>query len=322
VASVKYGVPDACTQCHQDKTDQWAADIIVKRTGRKAPYYPQTALLSGVRHGDAALLPALLAYADDPGRPAILRATMLLESGRFPSPAQLAAVDNALRSADPLLRTGAVAALANVDPDVRLEHLQALLTDPSKSVRMAVAQQLAGLPLSAQPPELRAPLAALFEEYRQSLLYNADMPESLSNLALLQAAQSGPAVAEKTLQRALRLAPRYLPAMLNLADIYREQSRDYLGETLLREAVADYPESADAQYMLGLLYVRSNRKAEAVPLLEKATQLAPGNAQYALVYALSLIDTGRRAEGINVLHAAARRFPDDDQIREAAASYR
>lgn len=322
VASVKYGVPNACGQCHTDKTDQWAADIIIKRTGRKHPYYPQTALLSAARKNDAAVAPALLAYANDSNQPAILRATALLESGRFPSTVQLAAVDNALRSPDPLVRAGAVAALANVDLEQRLEHLQPLLDDPSKSVRMAVAQQLAGLSLVSAPAQLRGPLGRLFDEYQQSLMYNADMPESLSNLALFQATQSGPSVAEKTLRKALQLAPRYLPAMLNLADVYRAEGRDYLGETLLRQAVADYPESADAHHMLGLLYVRTGRKAQSVALLEKASEIAPDNARYMLVYALSLIDTGQRTQGIEVLHAAARRFPNDAQIRQAVASYR
>ena len=74
--------------------------------------------------------------------------------------------------------------------------------------------------------------------------------------------------------------------------------------------------------MLGLLYVRTGRKPESVALFEQASQLAPDNAQYTLVYALALIETGSARQGIKVLQAAARRFPDDAQIRQAAASYR
>ncbi|HTQ35712.1 MAG TPA: HEAT repeat domain-containing protein, partial [Steroidobacteraceae bacterium] len=256
VASVRYGVPDACTQCHKDKTDQWAADIVTKRTGRKEPYYPHTALRAAAWKNDAAVLPDLLAYARDAGRPAILRAAVLLDSSRFPSAQQLDAVSTALTSPDPLVRATAVAALTGADPQERLRRLQPVLADPSKSVRMAAAQQLADLPLTAAPSELRAALGELFDEYRQSLLYNADMPESLSNLGLFQAAQGDLSAAELSLRRARKLAPRYLPAMLNLADVYRAEDHDDLGETLLHDAVAAYPESADAKHMLGLLYVR------------------------------------------------------------------
>jgi tetratricopeptide (TPR) repeat protein len=322
LASVKFGVPNACTQCHRDKSDQWAADFLTRRTGRTEPYYPQTALLDAAHHNDAAVISSLLAYARDPARPAILRGTALLESGRFASPAQLDAVSTALASPDPLVRVGAAASLGGVDLRQRLLRLQPVLSDPIKAVRMEAAQQLAGLPLSAAPAALQDLLRPLFDEYRQSLLYNADMPESLSNLALFQTAQGDAAGAEASLQRALKIAPRYLPAMLNLADVYRARNRDDLGEPLLRDALGAYPESGDVRHMLGLLYVRTNRLATSVPLFEQATRLAPDNAQYALVYGLALIETGRKPAGLKVLQAAAKRFPGNAQIQQALTAYK
>jgi predicted CXXCH cytochrome family protein len=321
IASVQFGVPNTCTQCHKDRNDKWAADFITTRTGRKQPYYAQTALFSAARRNDASVAPGLLEYARDPSRPAILRATALLESGRFPSPQQLDAVSTALRSPDPLIRAGAVVALDGVDSQERLERLQPVLTDPVKAVRMAVAQQLAETPLATAPAPVQAALAKLFDEYRQSLLYNADMPESLSNLGLFEAAQGDVAAAEQSLQQARRLAPRYLPAMLNLADIYREQNRDDLGEALLREALAGYPDSADARQALGLLLVRTGRTAQSLELFAQATRMAPDNSQYALVYALALVETGKRAEGIEVLRAAVRRFPGNLPLQQVLAGY-
>jgi tetratricopeptide (TPR) repeat protein len=322
VASVRYGVPNTCTQCHRDKSDQWAADFLAKRTGRKEPYYPQTALLSAARRNDASVVTSLLDYAQDAAHPAVLRGTALLESGRFPSPQQLDALSTALSSPDPLVRVGAASALGNVEPRQRLVRLQPVLTDPSKAVRMAAAQQLSGLPLSEAPAALQGVLRTLFDEYRQSLAYNADMPESLSNLALFQATQGDLAAAEKSLLQARKIAPRYLPAMLNLSDVYRARNRDDLGEALLREAMAAYPESGDVRHMLGLLYVRTGRTAASVPLFEQATRMAPDNAQYALVYGLALVETGKRADGVRVLQSAAQRFPGNAQIQQALAAYK
>jgi tetratricopeptide (TPR) repeat protein len=262
------------------------------------------------------VLPDLLAYAGDTGRPAILRGTALLESGRFASPQTLQAIDLALKSVDPQLRVGAVSALGSLAPPERLRLLQSLLSDPVKAVRMAVAQQLAQVPLATTPAQLQAALGRLFDEYRQSLLYSADMPESQSNLSLHQAAQGDLAAAERSLRHALKLAPRYLPAMLNLSDLYRATGRDDAGEVLLREALAAYPESADARHMLGLLYVRTDRTAASVALFREASQLAPDNAQYALVLALALERTGRKAEAVRVLQAAARRFPGNVPIQQ------
>jgi Tfp pilus assembly protein PilF len=321
LASVRFGVPNACTQCHTDRRDQWAADFITQRTGRKEPYYPHTALLAAAHRNDAAVAPDLLAYAQDKGAPAMLRATALLESGRFPSGPQQAAIDAALISPDPLLRASAVAALGNVDLPTRLQHLRALLADPVKSVRMAVALQLSQVPQSRAPAELQAPLGKLFDEYRQSLLYNADMPESMSNLALHQAAQGDLVAAEKSLRHALKVAPRYLPAMLNLSDLQRATDRDAAGETVLREALAAFPESADVRHMLGLLFVRTDRKADSVALFAEASRLAPDNAQYALVHGLALVETGKQTLGLQVLRAAARRFPGNAQIEQTLTAH-
>ncbi|HTV80643.1 MAG TPA: ammonia-forming cytochrome c nitrite reductase subunit c552, partial [Steroidobacteraceae bacterium] len=143
IASVQYGVPNSCTQCHRDKSDKWAAEFITKRTGRTQPYYSQTALFSAARKAEASVAPTLLEYAEDVSRPAILRATALLESGRFSSSEQLRVMDAALRSRDPIIRLGAISALGGIGPAERLKHLQPLVADPVKSVRLAVAQQLA-----------------------------------------------------------------------------------------------------------------------------------------------------------------------------------
>lgn len=320
-ASVQWGVPNACTQCHRDRSDRWAANVVAQRTGRTTPYYAHTRLLAAARSNEAAIVPELLAFARDTNRPAVLRSAAILESGRFPSPVQLEGVDAALTASDPLLRLGGVAALAGQSPQQRLFHLQPLFADRVKSVRVAVARALVDLPLAQVPEASRAALAQLFDEYRQSLLFNADMPESMSDLGLLQAAQGDLDAAEKSLLRARRLSPRYLPAMLNLADLYREQNRDAQAEPLLREAVAAYPQSADALHALGLLLVRDGRTPDAIPLFDQASRLAPGNARYALVHALSLLESGRRTEGLRALDAAARRFPQDEAIRQAREGY-
>lgn len=315
VASVELGVPNACMQCHKDRGNRWAADFVSQRTGRKDLRYPYGALLSAARKNTASVLPGLLAYAGDKGNPPILRSIALLESARFPSPQQVEAVSASLTSPDPLVRLGGVSALSNLDSNERLVRLQPLLADPSKSVRMEVARQLINVPLAQAP-------AKLFEEYKESLLYNADMPESMNDLGLFLAAQGDADGAEKAIRQALKLAPRYLPAMLNLSDIYRAQRRDDLGETVLSEAMTEYPESGDVRHALGLLYVRTRRTKESVALFEQASRLAPDNPQYALVYAVALVESGKRAEGVQVLQAAARRFPENEAIRQALESYR
>lgn len=321
LASVRFGVPNACTQCHSNRDARWAADILARR-GSTAPRYAHTALLAAARVDNATIAPDLLQYARDSSHPPILRSVALIESGRFPSPQQSAVAAEALHSTDPLVRIGAVSALGSMETGQRLSALEPLLQDPVKAVRNAVARQLIDVPATQAPEESRAALVRLFSEYEQTLLHNADMPESLNDLALFKIAQGSADAAEQILLRARRLAPRYLPVMLNLADLHRARNRDDLGEAVLREAMTAYPDSADVHHMLGLLYVRTGRTPQSVPLLRQAAELAPSNAQYVLVHALALIETGNRPQGVSVLQAAARRFPDNTSIQQALSAYR
>jgi predicted CXXCH cytochrome family protein len=322
IASARFGVPNACTQCHADRDDEWAARILTRRTGRAEPRYPHAVLLAGARSHDPAVLPGLLAYAQGAGNPAILRATALQESQRFASEQQLQAAAGMLASPDPLLRIAAVQALGNVEPLQRLARARPLLADPVKSVRIATARQLIDVRPSQVTEADRQALRQLFGEYEQALLHNADLPESMSDLGVFRAAQGDLAGAEQALQQARKVAPWFLPALLNLSDIHRARGRDDLGEPLLREAMRRYPESGDAVHMLGLLYVRTGRTPESVPLFRQASQLAPGNPQYALVYAVSLAETGQPAQAVSVLEAALRRFPGNAQLEQALAGYR
>lgn len=320
-ASVLYGVPNACTQCHTNRDDRWAAGIVGARTGRTIPAYPHTALLTAARNGSPAVLKDLLAYASDRSRPPALQAIALLESGPFASATQQDDIRTALGSPDPMVRIGAASALTSLDASQRLRLLQPLLGDPVRSVRVTAARQLIDLVPEKAPEELRGPLTALLEEYRQTLLHNADMPESMSDLGLFYAAQGNPDAAEMALLHARKLAPRYLAAMLNLADLYRARNRDDLGEKLLDEAVSTYPDSGDVHYTLGLLYVRTGRTPRSVSMLKRASELSPDNPQYLLAYSLALVETGRKPQALAMLKSATARFPADESIQLALKSY-
>jgi predicted CXXCH cytochrome family protein len=319
VASMNLGVPNACTDCHTDRTDRWAAEILARRTGRtdSDSRYGHAAVLAAARNDDVSVAPKLLALANDSNEPAVLRSIALIESARFPSTAQLDTVRTALASPEPLIRLSAPSALSFLDPAARLRYLAPLLDDPAKAVRMAAARQLIDLRPEQVPAPLRPKLNARLSEYERSLAFNADRPEALSDLGLLYAAGGDLQKAEQALLKARKLAPRYLAAMINLADVYRAESRDDLGEPVLDEALRAYPDSGDASYALGLLYVRTGRAPDSAALFERASRLSPANAEYALVYAVALAETGKREQGVEVLRDAMERFPGNPQIRDA-----
>ena len=216
----------------------------------------------------------------------------------------------------------AVSALGFLDISQRFQYLQALLNDPVKSVRIAVVRQLSGLPVNQVPQRLQAQFSALLAEYEESLLFNADMPESMSELGVFYAVRGDLASAEQSLIHARVLSPGYLPAAINLSDVYRAQGRDDLGEVVLNEVLALYPDSADLSYALGILYVRTGRIEQSLALFQRASMLAVDNPQYVYLYAVALAELGRVAEAIGELQVATQRFPNNAEIRQALQAYR
>jgi tetratricopeptide (TPR) repeat protein len=321
LASVELGVPNACASCHSEQGDEWLADFLVARTLNGDLQYEHAEVIAAARQGDASVAPELLALASDENNSAMLRSIALIESVRFPALRNLGVALAALASSDALLRTNAISALGFQDISSRFQYLRNLIDDPVKSVRMAVARNLAGIPLTQLPFNLQASLGSLYEEYEESLLFNADMPESMSDLGAFYVAQGNLDAARDALLHARELSPGYLPAAINLSDVYRAQGRDDLGEEVLNETIAMYPDSADVNYALGILYVRTERIQQSIELFDNARTLSPENPQYVYIYAVALAEIGRVEEAISVLLAALQDFPNNVQIRDALRAY-
>jgi Tfp pilus assembly protein PilF len=231
------------------------------------------------------------------------------------------AVQTALADNDALVRSQAVRALEPLPPQERVHLAAPLLTDPSLSVRIETARLLAGtapdLISDAQKTALDRDIAELIAGEMAS----AERPESHMNLALVYAQIGRNGDAENELKTALRLDPKFVPAMVNLADLYREQQRDNEGQQWLEKAMAAEPKAAEPVYALGLLKIRQKQYADAVPLLAKATALQPSNARYSYVYAVALQSSGQVNQAIGILQRAHEARPADRQVLNALIAF-
>ncbi|HYQ93086.1 MAG TPA: tetratricopeptide repeat protein, partial [Candidatus Competibacteraceae bacterium] len=323
--SVQLGTPNACNKCHADHPASWAVDRIRQWYQEPLKGYQQFAeALHAGRTGVPGAEQALTQLAGDAGQPAIARATALAALSRYLSSASLAAVRQGLQDDDPLLRLGAVQALDNLDPQMRLPLLFPLLQDSVRALRIEAARGLAPLPsaiLAQLPAAHRAVLDKATAEYIAAQQTNADRPESHLNLGSLYAERGEFTQAEAAYRTALRLQPKFVQAYVNLADLYRLQGKDDDGEKALRQAVAIAPQDADVQQALGLLLVRRHRLPEAVEALAQATKLNPDNSHYRYVYAVALHSTGKPDEAIKVLEEAHTRQPNDRELLYALVTF-
>jgi tetratricopeptide (TPR) repeat protein len=320
--SVTLGTPNACNQCHKDKKPEWAAAQVEKWYGHvPAGHQRFGAAFHAADRGAAGADASLRDVVADPAQPAIARASALARLGGANDPATLDLVKRALNDPDALVRRAAVRALAQADAAQRIALLAPRLTDPVRSVRMEAARGLAGAPERQLAEADRAAFDKAISEYIAAERFNADRPESVTNLGLLAMERGNAEEAAAQFRQALEMDPRYVPAAVNLADLYRALGREAEADQVLRKALVGAPQEAALHHALGLSLARQKRTQEAVAELAKAAQLAPQSARYAYVHAVALHSAGKVPESIALLEKAQQRFPADRETLEALAAF-
>ena len=316
--TVTAGVPNPCNTCHADQTPQWAADRVAAHVGpRRDDHFAGTLLRA--RALDPGVETTLADLGSDAARAGIVRATALALMAGYNRGSSATAVSLGLRADDPLVRIGAVRGAARWPPLQRWDKARHLLDDPLLAVRYEAARLLLDA-YPRLPASERGVFAAKLDNYRQTLMLQADRAEAQTSIATLDVALDDWAAAERALQAALDLNPSWVPAMVNLADLYRATGRDSLGGVLLDKALTLDRRSAEVTLAKALWLVRQNRASQAMTLFERAWQLAPNVGRYAYVYAVALHSEGRSSDALDVLDEQLTRTPDDAQLLEAAAS--
>ncbi|MCZ6769355.1 MAG: tetratricopeptide repeat protein, partial [Acidobacteria bacterium] len=314
--SLKLGAPNACTGCHTDRSNSWAAEVVIDWYGSNSADQAHfgEALHAG-RNSSADGERALARLADNPSMPGIARATALtLLPGYSLGPESRQAIQNALKSSDPLLRASGLIAAEALEPPTRLGLALPLLSDPIRAVRLQAARVLASLPSELWTSQQLSLRDSVLDEYRQAQQVNADRPEAHLNLGVLHQQLGELEEAERAYQRALSMVPSSVPVRINLADLYREQNRDLEGETLLRQALVISPDDGDVYHSLGLLLVRQKRYQEAVESLTQAARLRPDRWRYSYVLAIALQETGQANSALETLKRAHDRHPENIEV--------
>jgi predicted CXXCH cytochrome family protein len=308
--SLSLGTPNACTDCHADKSARWAADAVAGWYGpqRRQGWHYGDALAAG-RSEQPDAERQLLRVTGDPAAPAIARATAVALLEPLLSPRSLPALQAAARDPDPLVRRAAAESAAALDPDARLALVAPLLDDPVRTVRLAAFSTLLEVPTDGMNAAQRAALDRVAAEYRAAQRFNADRAEGQTNLGTLEARTGNLDAARAAFDTAIRLQPSFLPAYVNLAEVQRRQGHEADAEATLRRALAVDPSAAAVHHALGLSLVRQGRTADAIAALRRAAELAPDEPRYAYVLAIALHDSGDPAAAIAVLAAAHQRRP-------------
>jgi Flp pilus assembly protein TadD len=320
--TMKLNTPNACNDCHKDRSAKWASETVTKWYGpnHKNEWHFGEALHAG-QTGQPDAQNQLMQTVENTKVPGIVRATALSLLQQYLSANARPTVERAITDVDPLVRRAAAATLSSFDPQTRLLFGMQLLHDPIRGVRLETVPAVASVPAEYFDGEQRSSFDRAVAEYRESQLGNADRAETHVNLGWLATQLGEFDEAEASYRNAIRLQPSFIPAYINLADLYRAQNREGDAEKMLRQALSVDPDHADVHHALGLSLVRQNRRREGIDELAKAAQRRPDSPRYAYVYAVALHETGGGRKALQLLQAAHEKFPQDREILMALIEY-
>ena len=319
--TVALGVPNACNKCHDKKDAQWAAAAVRQWYGHDAQGMQNFArTFRSAELGQPGAAASLAAIAADPSQAPIARASALDRMQNTPAGVAGASARAGARSTSPLMRLAAARLSDTLPPPERIAVAAPLLADPLRAVRLEAVNALADVPLAQLSAEQQMAWRRATDDYVAAQRYNADRPESRTNLGTFQARQGRFEEAQTEFAVARRLDPQYVPAYVNAADAYRQQGHEADAMRTLNEGIAVQPANATLHHALGLAYTRAQQRAAALAEFARAVQLAPDNPRYTYVYAVALNSMGRSVEATGTLQRAAQRWPADRNILFALAA--
>ena len=316
--SINLGVPNACTRCHQDQSNQWAFEALLEwdQLSRDAHTERATAFAKADK-GQASAQPTLAAIARDASQPAIWRASALSRMAlNSDSLAQLLVY---LHDTDPMIRAEAARRSAELPRDWRQQHLIELASDPDLNVRLTVANSLADFDTVGTTDAETEQLVKLDSEYRAIAERHMDQVETLAQLGEYEAKQGNNARALELYTRAINQNPQLVGAYINKADLQYRTANNAGAINTLRAGLTVLTGNPDLSFSLGLAFAREGLRDETLGMLRDGA--SANNARYQFVYAVALYDYGQQVLAIEQLQNIITRWPEDEQAHNTLLSY-
>ncbi len=314
------GTPNACNDCHSDKTASWSQNYIEKWYGtKKRPHYGET--FASANQGDPGAVSNLVMYAGNELVPLMVRATSVSLLGNYNDSISNKAVEKALSDPASLVRHSAVTSYHPVDAGSFEKMMLPLLNDPVRGIRTEAAIRLSQVPENMLSAPARKAMKAALKEYEEINLYVSDFAGGKYNLGIMYANAGDLDKAARSYEEALEIDGLFNRAKVNLATVYNQQGKNKEAEKLLREVLVENPEIEDINYSLALLLAEMGKIEESRKYFLKAVALMPENPR--ILYNLALLENtqGNYREAEKYILNALNREPGNYDFLLAATTF-
>lgn len=285
--SIKYGTPNACSNCHKDQSEKALADAVVKWYGPNRKYHFANDLIPGSKL-DSNSEPHLTKLINDKNTPDIIKATAAFYLGSITTPTSLNTLLSCLNQKDAQVRYRALRSLSNFPPTNWIEKAAPLLSDKVRAVRIAAADLLITVPKDQIPSQYNEAFYLADKELLSYLRYQTDFSAGNIMLADYYLKLQDYSNAESFYLKGLRKDSQMNYALLNLSSLYNVVGKNEASLQMLKRALANDATNERIYYNMALLYNEMNDKPAAEKSFAKAIALKSQNPRVYYNYGLML----------------------------------
>lgn len=314
--SDRNNTPNACTQCHDDKSNQWAAENLKKWHGDPARLTTTESDFHRLQLGERLSVAQHLAVVNDKSLSEILRATAITHLPNTVGQLFDAQIQNWVNSDEPLIRLALAKNGQLLAPEDRQKSFATLLSDQYRAVRTAAANHLVNIPVVD-----KALLQKALNELMHSNDINSWRGEGHLNQSMVHMTQGDPAKTIEALTNGIEVDPYFTENYINLADIYRAIGDTANEKITFQAGLNATPNSAMLQYSYGLHLIRAKKTGSALQAFGKAVKMSPDNSQFAYVYLIAMDANGQTKRAVSILKSIIRRFNGDPQLAQLGMSF-
>ncbi|AUC20765.1 hypothetical protein BTO15_00945 [Polaribacter sejongensis] len=284
--SVKYGNPNACSGCHTDKDDVWAAENFTKLFGEVDSIHYSEKLAPGITmqpNGHEGLIDLM----HDTHQPEIVRASATKVLANYNAQNFVEDYISLLNDDSALVRGASVDVLGGINTTDYNAYFLPLLEDPKRSVRVKAFYGLGGLAETDVPEVYKESYQKVKKEFWLHIDTNSDFVGVRMKKGDYFLKQGNIEKAIENFESAQSIDVINNQIRINLATLYYNIKEYEKAEAAFKTVIEQEPEYGPIYYSLALMYAELNREDEAIEQLKIAMVKMPDNIR--VYYNLGLL---------------------------------
>jgi len=299
--SIKYGTPNACIQCHTDKTNTWALENFKKDYGEPKKNHFSDLLAPGLT-GSENGFNDLLTLVNDTTYPEIARASAVKGMTNYYDANTINEMLRFLKDDSPLVKGATLDALGTINTADYVNYFLPLLKDEKRAVRVKAFFAIGSLDENKVPKDYKEVYKKVKIEFETSLSVTSDFVGGRVKKGDYYLKKGNLAETIKAYESALKIDNINNMVRTNLANLYYRNGDFKNAENAFKTIIEQEPAYGETYYSYGLLLAELNRTQDAIKQMLLAIKYMPENIRpyYNLSLLYDKINDFKNAEEIAV----------------------